>query len=237
MLTSLNHTSDCVRPEISRAFNFGKDGVSQGQYYEDHLAKIKLNDKRVQFGGVDSYEEDPDRAGTAKKEEGAEGLDTGGTAEFRFDIRFLSKERYDPLFMIRVFERSSLFESSSELFDFLHQPVLPNDSRWARNLNLFSPKNPNVLLKMDDVDFKIPSRVNYCGPSCRRRFRVEYAVESDDPHRNLRPLLEQWGLMDDIRGGVPRTGYMGVIDTKVKVSFGDDEFVHIYFAPSERNLV
>ena len=35
----------CIRPEISRVFTFGEQGASGGQFYSEHLSKIKLNDK------------------------------------------------------------------------------------------------------------------------------------------------------------------------------------------------
>ncbi|XP_065321990.1 alpha-1,3-mannosyl-glycoprotein 2-beta-N-acetylglucosaminyltransferase-like isoform X2 [Gordionus sp. m RMFG-2023] len=39
----------CIRPEISRVYTFGVDGVSRGQYFEEHLSKIMLNIRFVHF--------------------------------------------------------------------------------------------------------------------------------------------------------------------------------------------
>lgn len=39
----------CIRPEISRSFTFGEEGVSGGQFFKGHLGKIKLNDVMVDW--------------------------------------------------------------------------------------------------------------------------------------------------------------------------------------------
>jgi hypothetical protein len=41
----------CIRPEVSRSYTFGAEGVSNGQYYDTHLNKIFLNpeDKQINF--------------------------------------------------------------------------------------------------------------------------------------------------------------------------------------------
>jgi alpha-1,3-mannosyl-glycoprotein beta-1,2-N-acetylglucosaminyltransferase len=44
---------DCIRPEISRTFTFGKEGSSMGQFYEKHLANIKLNSVVVDWRSKD----------------------------------------------------------------------------------------------------------------------------------------------------------------------------------------
>lgn len=39
----------CIRPEVSRTKTFGKEGVSGGQYYKQHLQFITLNSEPVDF--------------------------------------------------------------------------------------------------------------------------------------------------------------------------------------------
>ena len=39
----------CIRPEISRTKTFGRIGVSQGQFFDQHLKFIVLNDKKFDF--------------------------------------------------------------------------------------------------------------------------------------------------------------------------------------------
>ncbi|XP_030053328.1 alpha-1,3-mannosyl-glycoprotein 2-beta-N-acetylglucosaminyltransferase [Microcaecilia unicolor] len=39
----------CIRPEISRTMTFGRKGVSHGQFFDQHLKFIKLNDRFVPF--------------------------------------------------------------------------------------------------------------------------------------------------------------------------------------------
>ena len=43
----------CIRPEISRTRTFGKKGVSHGQYFEQHLKYIVLNEKPYDFLSAD----------------------------------------------------------------------------------------------------------------------------------------------------------------------------------------
>eukprot|EP00794_Sanderia_malayensis_P017510 gene17510-19260_t len=43
----------CIRPEISRSKTFGKIGVSMGQFYDQYLRFIKLNDKFFSFTKAD----------------------------------------------------------------------------------------------------------------------------------------------------------------------------------------
>lgn len=43
----------CIRPEICRAKTFGKIGVSQGQFFEQHLKYIKLNEFSYPFTQTD----------------------------------------------------------------------------------------------------------------------------------------------------------------------------------------
>jgi alpha-1,3-mannosyl-glycoprotein beta-1,2-N-acetylglucosaminyltransferase len=43
----------CIRPEICRTRTFGKIGVSRGQFFDQHLKFIKLNDKKFPFTEVD----------------------------------------------------------------------------------------------------------------------------------------------------------------------------------------
>nr|pir protein B0416.6 [imported] - Caenorhabditis elegans [Caenorhabditis elegans] len=45
----------CIRPEISRTgmMSYGKEGASKGQFFSKHLAKIKVNDKYINFGKID----------------------------------------------------------------------------------------------------------------------------------------------------------------------------------------
>jgi alpha-1,3-mannosyl-glycoprotein beta-1,2-N-acetylglucosaminyltransferase len=43
----------CIRPEISRTSTFGKNGVSHGAYFQNHLRYIKLNQQFVPFLSMD----------------------------------------------------------------------------------------------------------------------------------------------------------------------------------------
>ncbi|KNC50219.1 alpha-1,3-mannosyl-glycoprotein 2-beta-N-acetylglucosaminyltransferase [Thecamonas trahens ATCC 50062] len=43
----------CIRPQVSRTKTFGEKGTSVGQFYSNHLAHIKLNDKPVDWRAED----------------------------------------------------------------------------------------------------------------------------------------------------------------------------------------
>lgn len=44
----------CVRPEVSRSFNYGEDGgVNKGQFFKSHLAHILRNTENVQWTQID----------------------------------------------------------------------------------------------------------------------------------------------------------------------------------------
>ena len=43
----------CIRPEIPRTRTFGRVGVSHGQFYDQHLKFIKLNDQKHPFSKTD----------------------------------------------------------------------------------------------------------------------------------------------------------------------------------------
>ena len=43
----------CIRPELSRTHTFGQRGVSQGQFYDQHLKFNVLNTNPVDFSKED----------------------------------------------------------------------------------------------------------------------------------------------------------------------------------------
>ncbi|XP_051899904.1 alpha-1,3-mannosyl-glycoprotein 2-beta-N-acetylglucosaminyltransferase b [Pristis pectinata] len=43
----------CIRPELSRTITFGRKGVSNGQFFDQHLKFIKLSDRFVPFTRLD----------------------------------------------------------------------------------------------------------------------------------------------------------------------------------------
>ncbi len=118
----------CIRPEIPRAVTFGRIGVSRGQFFDEHLKYIKLNDQFYPF--------------TER------------------NLTFLLKEEYDPKFL------NTVYKSPLVSFDYFHSgKVIPA---------------PSV--------------------------RVQY--ETDEVFKSL---ANQLGIMGDIKAGVPRMAYKGVV--------------------------
>lgn len=131
----------CIRPEIPRVVTFGKIGVSRGQFFDEHLKYIELNDQFYPF--------------------------TEG------NLTFLIKEKYDPMFIVTV------YKSPLVSFEYFHSgQVIPA---------------PSV--------------------------RVQY--ESDETFKSL---ANQLGIMNDIKSGVPRMAYRGVVSFMYKR-------LRVYLAP------
>lgn len=118
----------CVRPEVSRTMTFGRKGVSHGQFFDQYLKFIKLNDRFVPFT--------------------------------QLDLSYLRKEEY---------ERS-----------FLHQVYS-------------APEVTLEELQRDAGAEPGPVRLQYRG---RDAFKA---------------LAKALGLMDDLKSGVPRAGYRGIV--------------------------
>ncbi|XP_033624802.1 alpha-1,3-mannosyl-glycoprotein 2-beta-N-acetylglucosaminyltransferase-like [Asterias rubens] len=131
----------CIRPEISRTDTFGKVGVSRGQFFEQHLKYIKLNQKSVAFT--------------------------------QLDLSLLKKDNYDPVFKKEVYGAPEVTISQLQKQDALGHPTV---------------------------------RITY---NSKNSFKL---------------LTKQLGIMTDLKSGVPRAGYMGV------VSFMFDNH-RVYLAP------
>ncbi|NXL17605.1 MGAT1 acetylglucosaminyltransferase, partial [Setophaga kirtlandii] len=118
----------CVRPEVSRTMTFGRKGVSHGQFYDQYLKFIKLNDRFVPFT--------------------------------QMDLSYLKKELYEPSFLRQVYS---------------------------------APETHLEELQKDPPGDSGPVRLQYRG---RDSFKA---------------LAKALGLMDDLKSGVPRAGYRGVV--------------------------
>ncbi|NWI39129.1 MGAT1 acetylglucosaminyltransferase, partial [Picathartes gymnocephalus] len=118
----------CVRPEVSRTMTFGRKGVSHGQFFDQYLKFIKLNDRFVPFT--------------------------------QLDLSYLKKEEYERLFLQQVYS---------------------------------APEVKLEELQKDAGRDLGPVRLQYRG---RDSFKA---------------LAKALGLMDDLKSGVPRAGYRGVV--------------------------
>ncbi|PKU27437.1 alpha- -mannosyl-glycoprotein 2-beta-n-acetylglucosaminyltransferase [Limosa lapponica baueri] len=118
----------CVRPEVSRTMTFGRKGVSHGQFFDQYLKFIKLNDRFVPFT--------------------------------RLDLSYLKKEEYERVFLPKVYAA------------------------------------PEV--KVEELQGN------------RRRelgaVRLQYSGRD-----SFKAFAKALGLMDDLKSGVPRAGYRGIV--------------------------
>ncbi|NXN34574.1 MGAT1 acetylglucosaminyltransferase, partial [Nycticryphes semicollaris] len=118
----------CVRPEVSRTVTFGRKGVSHGQFYDQYLKFIKLNDRFVPFT--------------------------------RLDLSYLQKDPYESFFLSKVYAA------------------------------------PEV--KVEELQGN------------RRRelgtVRLQYSGRD-----SFKAFAKALGLMDDLKSGVPRAGYRGIV--------------------------
>lgn len=131
----------CIRPEIPRVVTFGKEGVSNGQFFDEHLKYIKLNDEFYPFT--------------------------------KRNLTFLLKEEYDPKFINTVY------------------------------------KSPLVSIDYFDSGKVIPA------PSVRVQYESEETFVS---------LAKEFGIMDDVKAGVPRMAYRGIVSFMLKS-------LRVYLAP------
>ncbi|NXX15070.1 MGAT1 acetylglucosaminyltransferase, partial [Podargus strigoides] len=118
----------CIRPEISRTMTFGRKGVSHGQFFDQYLKYIKLNERFVPFT--------------------------------KLDLSYLKKEEYDRAFLARVYAAPEVTLEE-----------LRRDGR----------RQPGAV-------------------------RLSY-----DGRDSFKALAKALGLMDDLKAGVPRAGYRGVV--------------------------
>ncbi|NXR35969.1 MGAT1 acetylglucosaminyltransferase, partial [Zosterops hypoxanthus] len=118
----------CVRPEVSRTMTFGRKGVSHGQFFDQYLKFIKLNDRFVPFT--------------------------------QMDLSYLKKDRYERFFLQQVYSA------------------------------------PEV--KLDELQKGFGKDL---GP-----VRLQYRGRD-----SFKALAKALGLMDDLKSGVPRAGYRGVV--------------------------
>lgn len=118
----------CVRPEVSRTLTFGRRGVSHGQFFDQHLKFIKLNQRFVPFT--------------------------------QLDLSYLRREAYDRAFLARVYGA----------------PQLPVDTVRAS--------------EHQDLG----------------EVRVQYSSRD-----SFKAFAKALGVMDDLKSGVPRAGYRGIV--------------------------
>ncbi|KAM6993533.1 alpha-1,3-mannosyl-glycoprotein 2-beta-N-acetylglucosaminyltransferase-like [Passerculus sandwichensis] len=119
----------CVRPEVSRTMTFGRKGVSHGQFYDQYLRFIKLNERFVPFT--------------------------------RLDLSYLKKDKYEQIFLSQVYAA------------------------------------PEVRLE----ELQRDAGGGDAGP-----VRLQYRGRD-----SFKALAKALGLMDDLKSGVPRGGYRGVV--------------------------
>ncbi len=117
----------CIMPEISRSKTFGKVGVSMGQFFDQYLKFIELNNEFFSFR--------------------------------KTDLTYLLKTNYDRDFIKDVYKKP--------------------------------------LVRFDDV---------VSGSVQEETVRIQY--ESD---AHLESMTRQFNLMTDLKAGVPRTAYKGII--------------------------
>ncbi|NWV41844.1 MGAT1 acetylglucosaminyltransferase, partial [Grantiella picta] len=118
----------CVRPEVSRTMTFGRKGVSHGQFFDQYLKFIKLNDRFVPFT--------------------------------QLDLSYLKKEEYEKFFLQQVYSA------------------------------------PEIQLEELQKD---PGRDSGA-------VRLQYRGRD-----SFKAMAKALGLMDDLKSGVPRAGYRGIV--------------------------
>lgn len=211
----------CVRPEVSRTTNFGRLGVSSGQYFDQHIANVKSNTETVDFGGFDAVT-------NMLKPASVLGTDQS------VDVRLLTKPMYDAVFNYKLQSLSTVVTSHQLRFLIDHAdptsvPIYKDNLNLAMHKKLatsldFSPQLESSRwnfissgLAYGNLEPTHPNSPNFCGRMCRRRYRIDYKLTPGvEKYANLVVILKEWNLMDDIRAGVARGMYQDVVCFKQK---------------------
>ena len=226
----------CIRPEVSRTFNFGKKGVSGGLYYDQHIGRVKLNSKTVQFSGFN-----PATGQLSDKNPLIADLNyklPQSAADFKIvDVRRYVKENYDAFFIHQVYTLSSR-TTTEELKRLIDADSPQSFEIYKNNANLADLIGSRILgtgrTVFDDVN-----SIRYCGRSCQRRFLITFnRLGTSYAKSDLVPqsdILRQWDLMEDIREDCARAAYKDIVTFKVRLKqapqSAEPEFITVYIAP------
>jgi hypothetical protein len=124
---------------------------------------------------------------------------------------------YDKSFLQRVY-RLSLPASTAQL------QALQNERNLSSHPFYFN--NPNALFSAAGITQGSPPTAHpalhpntpfYCGQHCLRRYTVYYSSRGSTDWVAFVVEAKRWGLMSDVREGVPRGVYMGIVCFKVRV--------------------
>ncbi|KAI3651367.1 hypothetical protein MP228_003789 [Amoeboaphelidium protococcarum] len=104
----------CIRPEITLSRNFGDNGVSKGQFHEQHIATIKMNEEELNFESRDGV-----------------------------DITRFEKSRYDAVFKLQLTKLSRV-ATSAEIKAMLNSDDPENHPLYLNNPNVVTASDADV---------------------------------------------------------------------------------------------
>ena len=164
----------CIYPEFSRVLNFGREGVSNGQFFDEHIGKNVYQKEKFKF------DQEPER----------------------FNALLYDKRNYDDRFLRKVYDYSTLI-STEDLKTILQSTDQRKFDQYSLNEN--TKHADNLQKKLTSVNSP-----HYCGTGCLRRYRLEYDSKVEN-WRSFVDIGQQWQIMTDIRGHIPRTSYQGIV--------------------------
>lgn len=202
---------------MSRTFNFGKEGVSGGQFYDEHIGRIVLSkDETVRFTGFDQK--------TLQLSRNVPELVPSSS----IDVRLFLKEQFDQRYVQQVYDLASDIHVE-ELLRLIESENPQSFKQYSDNANVVS------VLGGVSEDTKSPQSQHYCGDNCSRRFRIQYAPDYSGK-AGLGQQIESLGrfqLMTDIREDCARMSYLGVVEFKQFVK-STGESITVFIAPESR---
>ncbi|KAI3637336.1 hypothetical protein MIR68_004661 [Amoeboaphelidium protococcarum] len=209
----------CIRPEISRTMNFGKVGSSGVGWFEQHVATVKLNLEPVKFEGFFPGSSQLQRYTAEQQQDRSTARENTVV-----DVRNYLGKIYETRFMKQVYELSSLV-TSEKLRAIISSVDGQNELEFAENANILPHLRQSVRnIKAIDtpIEYDDVNNIYYCGQNCRRRFRLEYKKLNSDRKQitlyHQTSLLEEWGLLNDIREDCARTAYKDIVTFKIKLN-------------------
>jgi alpha-1,3-mannosyl-glycoprotein beta-1,2-N-acetylglucosaminyltransferase len=206
----------CIRPEISRTKNFGREGVSGGQMFDEFVGKVVLNESPVEFSG-------------SRDGQFLSNKMLPFPSDIGIDVRYFIKENYDKVFLYQVYSLSTVIRV--EELDDIHKITSgkvynAKDEEVSENIAYMVAHNSNKVAS---------SKYKNCGKRCTLRFRIEYKqwTYGKAGLGDLISLMEHYKLMSDIREDVARMSYMGIVPFRKKILVDKNNYENalVYLAP------
>jgi alpha-1,3-mannosyl-glycoprotein beta-1,2-N-acetylglucosaminyltransferase len=207
----------CIRPEVSRTSNFGGEGASKGQFFEDHIASVQKNSEMIEYTGLDANRKELLPFTKSQREDQMVGKNIWNSFKnTQVDVRKYKKSEYDRVFLDQVYRYSTIIDAL-QLLTLLNSPDPHTSKLFVDSPNAIVPDDLKKPLKLELHPALYPNTAYYCGEYCLRRFTVIYKKTGVQGWDDFVKLAKEFKLMEDIRAGQARTAYLGIVCFKLPI--------------------